>query len=47
MFGLMSVGALAIILNYMGVLPGGTNSNYLIGGLVGIAAGFGMTLDYR
>jgi hypothetical protein len=47
MFGLMAVGALVIILNYMNVLPGGTNSNYLIGGLVGIAAGFGMTLNYR
>lgn len=47
MFGLMAVGGLIIILNYMGVLPGGTDSWYLIAGLVGIAAGFGMTLNYR
>lgn len=47
MFGLMGVGALVIILNYMNVMPGGTNSNWLIGGLAGIAVGFGMTLNYR
>ena len=47
MFTLMGLGALIIILNYMGVLPGGTDSVWLIGGLVGIAVGFGMTLNFR
>lgn len=47
MFGLMAVGALIIILNYVGVMPGGTSNRWLIIGLVGIAAGFTMTLNYR
>lgn len=47
MFGLMAVGVIVIILNYVGVLPGGTDNMYLIAGLAGIGAGFAMTLNYR
>ncbi len=47
MFGLMGVGMLIILANYINVLPGGTSNTYLLIGLAGIAVGFGMTLDYR
>ena len=47
MFGLMALGVIVIIANYIGVLPGGTDNKYLIAGLAGIAIGFGMTLNYR
>lgn len=47
MFGLMGIGALIIILNYIGLVPGGTDNNKLVLGLAGIAAGFAMTLNYR
>lgn len=33
MFGLLAVGALIIILNYVDLLPGGTSNWYLLGGL--------------
>lgn len=33
MFGLLVLGALMIILNYMGWVPGGTSNWYLLGGL--------------
>jgi hypothetical protein len=33
-------GVAVIILNYLGVVPGGTGGWYLIGGLVAIAVGF-------
>jgi uncharacterized membrane protein YjjP (DUF1212 family) len=47
MWGLMAVGILVILINYMGLLPGGTSNAYLIAGLLGIAVGFAMTLNYR
>jgi hypothetical protein len=47
MFGLMAVGVMVILLNYTGVLPGGTANKYLIAGLVGIGVGFSMTMNYR
>lgn len=47
MFGLMGVGVLVILVNYMGVLPGGTSNTYLLMGLVGIGIGFTMTMNYR
>lgn len=47
MFGLMGVGMLIILANYIDVLPGGTNNTYLLVGLAGIAAGFAMTLNFR
>jgi hypothetical protein len=47
MFGLMGAGLLVIVVNYMGLLPGGTSNTWLLGGLAGIAVGFGMTLNFR
>jgi hypothetical protein len=47
MFGLMAIGILVILLNYMGLLPGGTSNLYLLSGLAGIGIGFAMTLNYR
>lgn len=47
MFGLMAVGLVVIITNYIGLLPGGTSNSYLIGGLVAIGVGFSMTMNYR
>ena len=47
MFGLMALGIIIILLNYLGVLPGGTANKYLIIGLVGIGIGFTMTMNYR
>ncbi len=47
MFGLMGVGVLLIIANYIGFLPGGTSNSYLLIGLAGIGVGFGMTMNYR
>ena len=35
------------LINYMGVLPGGTSNLYLLGGLAMIGVGFAMTLNYR
>ena len=46
MFGLMVIGGLIIILNYMGLL-GDTSNWYLLIGLVAIGAGFMMTLNFR
>jgi LPXTG-motif cell wall-anchored protein len=47
MFGLMALGIVVILLNYMGLLPGNTNNWYLIVGLAMIGVGFAMTLNYR
>lgn len=47
MFGLMGVGVLFIIGNYIGLLPGGTDNKYLLIGLAGIGSGFAMTMNYR
>lgn len=47
MFGLMTVGVLVIIANYIGLLPGGTSNTYLLIGLAGIGTGFAMTMNYR
>lgn len=47
MFGLMAVGVVIILLNYVNVFPGGTNNTYLLIGLGGIGIGFAMTMDYR
>ena len=47
MFGLMALGTLIILANYINVLPGGTSNRYLLIGLAGIAVGFGMTLNFR
>lgn len=47
MFGLMVIGGLMIILNYIDLMPGGTQGYWLIGGLAAIGVGFAMTLNYR
>jgi hypothetical protein len=47
MFGFMLLGAVVIILNYIDVMPGGTQGYWLIGGLAAIGLGFAMTLNYQ
>jgi len=47
MFTLMGVGVLVIVVNYIGLIPGGTESIWLLSGLGAIAVGFGMTLNFR
>ena len=47
MFSLMGIGVLVVVLNYIGVLPGGFDRIYMFGGLGAIAVGFVMTLGYR
>ncbi|MCZ7534299.1 MAG: cell division protein CrgA [Acidimicrobiia bacterium] len=47
MFGLMAVGTLVILANYVGLMPGGTENVWLLLGLVGIGVGFTMTMGYR
>lgn len=44
---LMILGVLAILLNYLTVLPGGVSAWYLVGGLVAIFVGFLMATRYR
>lgn len=46
MFGVMAIGALLVILNYIGAVPGGTDSKWLYSGLGLIGVGFVMTLYY-
>ncbi len=46
MFGVMAIGALVVILNYIGAVPGGTASVWLYSGLGLIGVGFVMTLNY-
>ena len=40
-------GMLVILLNYLGVLPGGTKNEYLLGGLALITIGFVVATTYR
>lgn len=47
MFGLMGLGVLVILANYITLLPGSPDNSWLLAGLGGIAVGFGMTLNYR
>ncbi|MBW3537646.1 MAG: cell division protein CrgA [Actinobacteria bacterium] len=47
MFGLLGLGMLIIVVNYMDVLPGGANNWYLLGGLMLITAGFIVATKYR
>jgi hypothetical protein len=47
MFGLMGLGVLIILSNYITLLPGSPTNTWLLVGLAGIAGGFGMTLNYR
>lgn len=48
MFGLLAIGGLLIMANYIGVLPGGEPSNvYLFGGLALILAGIITSTQYH
>jgi hypothetical protein len=47
MFGLLIVGALAIVLNYLGVTPHSPSNWYLLGGLGAILAGIITATQYR
>jgi len=45
--GLILFGVLVIVLNYMGIVPGGTQQHYLWIGLGFIAAGFAAATQWR
>ncbi|HEX7464744.1 MAG TPA: cell division protein CrgA [Actinomycetota bacterium] len=45
--GVMGLGVLTIVFNYMNLVPGGTNQGYLWGGLALIAVGFGLATRLR
>lgn len=47
MFAFFGIGVLGIILNYLGVLPGGASNLYLLVGLGLIVAGFITATQYR
>ena len=47
MFALLIGGMLLIIVNYLGVLPGGANNWYLLAGLGMITGGFITATQYR
>lgn len=47
MFTLFAVGAVTIVSNYLGVLPGGANTWYLVGGLGLILGGIVTATQYR
>lgn len=47
MFALLGIGVAVIILNYLGVLPGGSNNRYLLLGLAAITGGFITATQYR
>src|SRR5207247_4402396 len=47
MFTCLLVGVVLIVINYLGVLPGGTQNMYLLIGLGLITAGFLTATQYR
>jgi hypothetical protein len=47
MFALLGVGLLVIFLNYLGVLPGGTDNRWLLVGLAGILGGIITATQYH
>ena len=47
MFGLMALGIGLIVLNYIGIVPGGQKPAWLYTGLGCIAGGFLMTMNYQ
>ena len=47
MFALLGLGVAVIILNYLGVLPGGSDNRYLLLGLAAITGGFITATQYR
>ena len=44
---IMAAGVLIIILNYLGLLPGGASNGYLFLGLAFITGGFLLATQYR
>ena len=46
-FSLLGLGVLLIIVNYMGVLPGGTRPIWLFGGLGAMAAAFVLATQWH
>ena len=47
MFGLLGLGSVLIVVNYLGVLPGGTSNSYLLIGLVLILASIITATQWR
>ncbi len=47
LLGFLVIGLLLIVLNYVNVLPGGTNNYYLLVGIAGIVAGLIMATFYH
>ena len=47
MLAFFGIGVLTIVLNYLGVLPGGASNWYLLGGLGLIICGFVAATQYR
>jgi hypothetical protein len=47
MFTLLGLGMLVIVINYLGILPGGADNKYLLVGLVLITGGFITATRYR
>ena len=47
MFALLGLGLVVIFLNYLGVLPGGTNNTYLLVGLAAIFGGIMIATQYH
>jgi hypothetical protein len=47
MFTLLGLGMVIIVINYLGVLPGGADNKYLLVGLGLITAGFITATRYR
>ena len=47
MFACLGVGMVIIIINYLGLLPGGADNKYLLVGLALITAGFITATRYR
>ena len=47
MFGLLAIGVLIILLNYLSVLPGAPTNWYLLAGLAAILGGIVAATQYR
>ncbi|MBO0691449.1 MAG: cell division protein CrgA [Acidimicrobiaceae bacterium] len=47
MLAFFGIGVLGIVLNYLGLLPGGAHNYYLLGGLAAIVLGFVTATQYR
>ncbi|HVM39413.1 MAG TPA: cell division protein CrgA [Acidimicrobiia bacterium] len=47
MFVLLGIGMVVVIVNYLGLLPGGAKNSYLFVGLGAITAGFMLATQWR